>query len=282
MSSRDRRTSVGAVRFTPGCCSSATTPSTCALFVKFRTAPAAARPLPKPARNSFCRSKSRWKWKRALPSPPSIPSRCALPMVRGGQASPVVAIRVPGRRNLYRTGFFPLGGRGLTFKPGTSMIATLDQHALLQDPKIQFVSIPYIAGTISLTPGIEHAGATGGALEKCCSKRPRWPMFLPRIWRLSPVTAREKKIDGIDVTIGDHAAMLLLRDNFVEMMQEQLDWLNYMSRDRDVEKFRAWVKPYVLYQSGAYYGEPHISGGQGGIPHYQISKLSRSIRHGRR
>jgi hypothetical protein len=51
---------------------------------------------------------------------------------------------------------------------------------------------------------------------------------------------------GIPVTVADHAAMLLLRSEFLTMMREQQEYLNGIKSDDDVDAFREWIRPLMM------------------------------------
>src|SRR5204862_5140281 len=65
-----------------------------------------------------------------------------------------------------------------------------------------------------------------------------------------------EEVSNIKVTVGDHAAMLLLREVFVEKMRAQLDWIDGLKTDDDLRKFRDWVEPFLSGDSHAYFAQP--------------------------
>ncbi len=205
----------------------------------------------------------------ALPKLESIPVLFAY---AGSKPTTLIATRVPGHASLYRTNFISIGGGGANVKSGGKIFATVDQHALLEKQNLQFVSIPFTNASVTLTPASTKPGQVG-----------LWSEALLRAGAAAKIPINsdnmgtvaghaETTVDKIPVTVGNHAAMLLLRDAFADLMQRQLDWLNSLQLDRDMEKFRDWVKPYVLYDAGAYYGEPQMPGGGGNDSYYQISR----------
>jgi len=206
----------------------------------------------------------------ALPKLDSIPVLFAY---TGSKATALTATRVPGHGSLYRTNFMAVGGGGgANVKSGGKIFASVDQHELLDKQKLQFVSIPFVNASVTLTPASNKPGQVGLWSEALLRAGAAAKIAINSDNMATIAGHGETTIDKIPVTVGNHAAMLLLRDTFADLMQQQLDWLNGLQLDRDMEKFRDWVKPYVLYDGGAFYGEPQMPGGGGNDSYYQISK----------
>lgn len=172
-------------------------------------------------------------------------------------ATPMMASRVPGEPHLYRTDFFQVGGTGSGRKSGDILRVTVDQRLLIDKNKFQFVSSPLRKVVLSTTPGSDKAGRLAGLWNEALVRAaPAEALNRPpardepfRVPDLKAVAGMPSgSVDGIDLTVGDHAAMLLLRDNFVAMMETQLAWLDSLTGVADVRKFREWVRPFVMYE----------------------------------
>lgn len=158
---------------------------------------------------------------------------------------------------LYRTDFFYIGpaSGGIAAKEGDSLIAAVDQRDLLDNHDFQFVGGVCTKARLLLTPGAREPGKLGGlwkeALLQAAKLAGKENLPLDQL----PKTPAEE-VSNINVTVGDHAAMLLLREVFVEKMKAQLDWLDGLRTDQDLEKFRDWVEPFLSGDSHAYYAQP--------------------------
>ena len=179
----------------------------------------------------------------------SMPVRIATKAAPSTQTT-LIARRV-GRTSIYRTELISVSKGGqpsqgmLALRPGDELIATV------QTDDVQFVAPPFADANVLLAPDR-------------LADAPRDPKGGPqvRLWKEALVLAARANdvaatdfstlpghklppYRGIPMTVGDHAAMLLLRSAFLDMMRQQLEQLDKIETDKDVEAFREWVRPFM-------------------------------------
>ena len=198
------------------------------------------------------------------------------------KAAPMIAHRVgpasgSNSRTVYRTDFFLVGAGG-TGRAGGGLVAWVDQPALIDQKNFQFITAPLIRAKLSLTPASRTPGGPPwlwkeAVLAAAASRgiaaadiptgafRPAGADGQTNAGALKPIAT----VDTIPVTLADLAAMLMLRDNFIDMMRSQAAWLGSVKSDADLVKFLAWVKPYVFFNPSSFppdiYAVPQPPGG---------------------
>jgi hypothetical protein len=206
---------------------------------------------------------------RALLPQDTIPMQVATKSNLAGAVT-VQVTRVGKNQNVYRTQppvpISKSGGgyvwNGLTFNPGDELVATVRVDDL------PFSAQPEAHATALLTPDqlSRLTGSGGNSAPASCTKV---TVTIVRLWKDALVCAAgadnlgEENLSlselaghnlpayrGVPVTVGQHAAMLLLRTEFLTMMQEQQANLAKLHTDNDVEAFREWVRPLMANRSG--------------------------------
>ena len=223
-----------------------------------------------------------------------VQTRIELPFeqlkVRVGTNRSNDAVQVyPARRmspGLYRTEFFKIGPEsgGIAAKEGEELLATVDHRDLLDNHNFQFVGGVSAKARLLLTPGAREPGKLGGLWKdalltaaKVAGKENVSLEALPGtesdsignmriaigdrlvdaiLQQRKGITSASGTSRDIPITIGDHAAMLLLREVFVDKMKAQLDWLDGIRTAEDLQKFRDWVEPFLSGDSHAFFAQP--------------------------
>ena len=202
-----------------------------------------------------------------------------------GKPQALLAHRQPDDPTLYRTDFFEIGSGGFAAGNGDALEAAIDQQKLLTAKKFQFVAVPLIKAALRRTPASEQSGRLGGLWKEAlvqAAKADGLPFdnmdalpgkpagkILPQ---QSPIyggfPAQPGTFGNVHVLVRDQAAMLLLRDAYLITMEKQLAWLQHIKSDSDLEKFREWIRPFVLYEPAAYFGQPQAPYGPSGYVKY--------------
>ena len=184
----------------------------------------------------------------ALPLP-SIPVRIAA-TAAPGRLFTKTATRVPGRVNLYRTELFSVSP--LVLHPGDLIRATV------QMDDVAFIAPPAAQVSVLLTPDQARPDAKvrPDPATPAGSKVKLWKESLALAARADRVPVENfatlaghslSPYQGLRMTVGDHAAMLLLRSAFLEMLEEHKKYLDSIKSDddNDIEAFREWLRPFL-------------------------------------
>ncbi|HVZ21658.1 MAG TPA: hypothetical protein VG871_11375, partial [Vicinamibacterales bacterium] len=167
---------------------------------------------------------------------------------RANPDAPVpITARLTGTPGVYRTDFFDIGPSAhgpIAVVSGDRLLATV------QEGDLAFIAPPLAATDVRLTPDELASSRTPGDSTQVRL----WKDALAFAARADGKTLNDfstiagQSLDayhGIKMTVGDHAAMLLMRAAFLDMMRERLTWLDGIKSDDQVDAFREWIKPFM-------------------------------------
>jgi hypothetical protein len=183
------------------------------------------------------------------------------------QVQTFVAERVLGHTDLYQTKAISLqeAGRGALHQDAELSVAVDDQlQAIVQPQDVPFLAVPLAEATVFRTPGSTKPDVLGALWKDAlvtaaaCGNKPIGDLSTlssQQAEKITSVIMFQQQERNIQVTLGNHAAMLLLRAAFVEMMKQEQDRIRNIEDDDQLEAFRQWIKPQVLGDNHEYFAE---------------------------
>lgn len=175
----------------------------------------------------------------------------------------VPAVPVGAHACVFRTAPFGIGKGGtVALSPGDEIVATV------QIDDVPFVAPPTASAVALLTPDRLSAPTPPPANDNEAALHVHlWKEALAIAARTHGIPAGDlqtlpgKSLEpyrGIRVTVGDHAAMLLLRATFLSMMEERLRYLDSLKTDDQVDGFREWLRPLLAENPAPTAEEPAL------------------------
>lgn len=142
-------------------------------------------------------------------------------------------------------------GPALNAKVGDEMIALVTQK------EVPFKFAPAVSSRVLRTPDIKgQLTLWKEAVQRAaaCKKLVGAPQELAG----KPADTVSYKLRSINISVGNQAAMLLLRSTFLEMMQAQVRWLDFLKTEQELAGFREWVRPFIFRYPPAFQAQPKV------------------------